>query len=285
MKKHFLIYLAFLVSCSSKEKQSPKPIDYKLKLEQLEAEIIRKDTLLTESIIYFNEIERNLSSIEFTENEIKQFSESKLKESPSDKQALFEKIKRINALRIENTKKMKALQRRLDTIDVAQDEFKELIARLQKKIQSKNETIAELETKLKNGDDRYQKLFVGFQEQQQILNEKESQNKEIEINLNTVYYAMGSEEELDQKGVINLKKKIFSSNKLSFNEKWNDSYFTKVDKNKFQELSFQTKKGYLTSNHPVSSYAIEREGKTTKLIIKDVNLFWKFTKYLIVVTD
>jgi hypothetical protein len=192
-KKLFLIYILFLmVSCTSKENvSSDNQIDYKLRFEQLEAENIRKDTLLTESIIYFNEIERNLSSIEFNENEINRLSSNKEGSKASDKKALFEKIKLINELRIENAMKMKSLQKRLDTMTVAQKEFKELIVRLQDKIHSKDKTISILEQKLKVVDGKYSDLFSEFQKQQEVLDEKQIENKEIVTKINSVFYAIG----------------------------------------------------------------------------------------------
>lgn len=276
-----------MFSCTTKNKDATSnadTVDYKLKFEQLEAENIRKDTLLTESIIYFNEIERNLSSIEFNENEIKRLSKNKEGSSTSDKQALFEKIKLINSLRIENARKMKSLQKHLDTINVAQDEFKELILRLQQKIHSKDKTISALETKLKVVDVKYTELFTEFQDQQKVLDEKQVENKEIITKLNSVFYAIGSEKELEDNLVIDPKKKLFSSNKFKLNEKMDDQYFTKVNKNEFAELSIQAKKCQLVSNHPESSYVIERDGKVSKLKIKDSTQFWKFTKYLVVVS-
>lgn len=285
MKKHFFIFFIFLaVSCTTKETQPSDQVDYKLKLEQLEAENIRKDTLLTESIIYFNEIERNLSSIEFNENEIQRLSRNKEGSTQSDKQALFEKIKLINSLRIENARKMKSLQMHLDTMNVAQDQFKELISRLQHKIELKDKTIAILETKLIEGDVKYTELFTDYQEQQKVLDQKQVENKEIVTKLNSVFYAIGSEKELEDNHVIDSKKKIFSSNKFKLNEKLNDQYFTRANKNEFVELSIHSKKCHVVSNHPESSYEIERNGKVAKLKILDANQFWKFTKYLVIVS-
>ena len=286
MKKLIFICFIFLIaSCSPRtENSTSNQIDYKLKLEELEAENLRKDTLLTESIIYFNEIERNLSSIEFNENEIQRLSRNKEVTNPSDKQELFDKILLINELRIENARKMKSLQKHLDTIDVAQKEFKELILRLQNKIKLKDKKISILETKLKEVDSKYTDLFVDFQEQQRVIEEKESINKDFSSKLNAVYYVIGSEKELEENEVIDLKKKIFSSNKITLNEKLNDHYFTKVEKDNFSELNLNSKKAHLISNHPASSFEIERHGKTATLKIKDVNQFWKFTKYLVIVS-
>lgn len=286
MKKLIFIYFIFLIaSCSPRtENSTSNQIDYKLKLEELEAENLRKDTLLTESIIYFNEIERNLSSIEFNENEIQRLSKNKEYSNPSDKQVLYDKILLINELRIENARKMKSLQKHLDTIDVAQKEFKELILRLQNKIKLKDKKISILETKLKEVDSKYTDLFADFQEQQRVIEEKESINKDFSSKLNAVYYVIGSEKELEENEVIDLKKKIFSSNKITLNEKLNDHYFTKVEKDNFSELNLNSKKAHLISNHPASSFEILRHGKSATLKIKDVNQFWKFTKYLVIVS-
>lgn len=286
MKKLIFIYFIFLIaSCSPRtENSTSNQINYKLKLEELEAENLRKDTLLTESIIYFNEIERNLSSIEFNENEIQRLSKNKEYSNPSDKQVLYDKILLINELRIENARKMKSLQKHLDTIDVAQKEFKELILRLQNKIKLKDKKISILETKLKEVDSKYTDLFADFQEQQRVIEEKESINKDFSSKLNAVYYVIGSEKELEENEVIDLKKKIFSSNKITLNEKLNDHYFTKVEKDNFSELNLNSKKAHLISNHPASSFEILRHGKSATLKIKDVNQFWKFTKYLVIVS-
>lgn len=286
MKKLIFIYFIFLIaSCSPRtENSTSNQINYKLKLEELEAENLRKDTLLTESIIYFNEIERNLSSIEFNENEIQRLSKNKEYSNPSDKEVLYNKILLINELRIENARKMKSLQKHLDTIDVAQKEFKELILRLQNKIKLKDKKISILETKLKEVDSKYTDLFADFQEQQRVIEEKESINKDFSSKLNAVYYVIGSEKELEENEVIDLKKKIFSSNKITLNEKLNDHYFTKVEKDNFSELNLNSKKAHLISNHPASSFEILRHGKSATLKIKDVNQFWKFTKYLVIVS-
>jgi hypothetical protein len=84
--------------------------------------------------------------------------------------------------------------------------------------------------------------------------------------------------------VIDSKKKIFSSSKIKLSEKLNEQYFTRVNKNDFVAISFNSKKGHLVSNHPSTSYVIEREGDVAKLNIKDNAEFWKFTKYLVIVT-
>ncbi len=250
----------------------------------LKSENLKKDSLVTESITYFNEIERNLSNIELKEKEIRsQFSDLKASKQ-NGKEIILEKIKYINDLRLENGRKMYSLQQKLDTIDVAQNEFKEILKRLQLEINQKDKEMTVLQQMLEQKDQQYTKLFADYQKQVTINKERERQSDALAQNLNTAYYTVGSQKELKNNNVISISKKGFSK-RIFLNDNFNESSFTPLKMDETKEINFEGKKVALITDHPESSYQLVNEAGNMKLKITNPSTFWKVSRYLVIVVD
>jgi len=245
-------------------------------VRNLEDKLVEKDSVLNESIMLFNEIEENLAKINLKEDEIR-FRSNDVELAEDGKQWILQEIESINYLREENQKKVGELNKQLANKNVEIAELKNLVANLMNKIEVQEEEIEMLRVELSDLDQEYVELLEAYQEQSQIA-------AETIRELNTVYYAYGSEEELIANEVI-VKEGRFLMRTTALRGDLNDDYFTKVDLTKTDKIEVVGKKVKFITDHPSSSYEIITEGQNHTIQINDPKTFWKVSKYLVVVVD
>lgn len=282
----FVAFAAFSCTGSSEESKN-KGVDLNALHEEiamLKSENLKKDSLVTESITFFNEIERNLSYIEVKEKEIRAHFNDTGRTKRSSKDVILQKIKYINELRLQNGQKMYALQQRLDTLDIAENQFKEILTRLQSDIKQKDKEIAQLQKTLEQKGKEYVALFADYQEQIKINQQQKEAENEIRNNLNTVYYVTGSQKELKSQGIIQVTKKGFSAKKVELNGNFNESQFNLIKMDETKEILVDAKSILLITDHPESSYQVVDEGHKVRLKILNPELFWKISRYLVIQT-
>lgn len=99
--------------------------------------------------------------------------------------------------------------------------------------------------------------------------------------LNKGYYIIGSKTELKNAGVLTgdilRRKKLNRSN-------FGDAGFTEVDVRDFTDITINSKRVEILTEHPKGSYTKESNGKETKIVIKDPTSFWKVSNYLVIQT-
>lgn len=282
----FIVALVFFASCTrSEESFSNQNRSQQDEIDFLKAENLRKDTMVTQSITYFNEIERNLSEIDMQEREIRDAFVKYGQTKVGNKELLLQKIQIMRQLKEDNEEKIVQLQQKVDAMEVARSEFRQLFNKLQSDINEKNKTIEMLQRILDQKDKKYSELYAEYKRQIEINIKQEVINTEMAKEANSVYYCVGTQKELQDNNVINVRKKILRSNELDFKEKFNEAYFVKVEAEAFNELLIDSKSVKLVGNHPENSYKIIREGKKSRLMITEKDSFWKISKYLIIVTD
>ncbi len=245
---------------------------------ELQNKLSEKDSVLNESIMLFNEIEENLARINLKEDEIR-FRSNDVELAEDGKQWILQEIQNINYLREANQKKVRELNGQLENKNLEIAEFKTLIDNLMNKIEVQEEEIELLRVELSNLDKEYVELLEAYQEQSQIA-------AETIRELNTVYYAYGSESELIENGVI-VKEGGFIGigKKTELKGDLNDDYFTKIDLTREDEIEVVGKKVKFITDHPSSAYNITSNGQNHTIKIMDPKSFWKVSKYLVVVVD
>ncbi len=285
--KH-LIYSLFIVTLFMACNTSPETTDsvnsgdseelarLRSEVRDLENKLVEKDSVLNESIMLFNEIEENLAKINLKEDEIR-FRSNDIELAEDGKQWILQEIENINYLREENQKKVGELNKQLANKNVEISELKILVSNLMNKIEVQEEEIEMLRVELSDLDKEYVELLEAYQEQSQIA-------AETIRELNTVYYAYGSEKELIENGVI-VKEGRFLMRKTELRGDLNDEYFTQIDLTKKDKIEIVGKKVKFITDHPSSSYEIISEGQNHTIQINDPKTFWKVSKYLVVVVD
>jgi len=276
------IVLFIIFSCKQETPNSGESsggnTDLENKIKQLELDNAMKDSVINESLAFFNEIQSNLEAIGIRKDEIRAISDNK-EVSVDDKKWILEEIQHINYLREENTGKVRQMQDQMKKNGLKIKELEVMIESLLKDIQWKDEQISLLQNELDNLDKEYSVLFDAYQEQAVKLDQ-------VTDEMNTVYYAYGSSKELQENKIIERKNGFLGmGKKTELTSNMNDSYFTKINAKKKTKINIEGKNLQLITYHPRSSYKLEENGVRTTIVILDASQFWKISKYLVVVID
>lgn len=248
------------------------------KINQLELDIAIKDSVINESLSFFNEIKANLQAIGIRKDEIRAISNND-EISSDDKNWILEEIKHINFLREDNANMVQRMRDQMNNNKVEIKELEVMIESLIKEIQWKDDQISLLQEQLTNFDREYAALFIAYQEQA-------SQIEIMTDEMNAVYYAYGTEEELKENGVIEKKNGFMGIGKKAFlRQDFNEKYFTKTDINKANNLSIEGTGMRFITYHPNTSYEISENEIRTQIKIVDASEFWKVSKYLVLTVE
>jgi chromosome segregation ATPase len=248
------------------------------RIAQLELDNSLKDSVINQSLSFFNEIKSNLEEIGIHKDEIRTISEDPELQS-DDKKWILEQIRHINFLREDNARKVKQLNNELSKNGLKIKELEIMVESLMKEIKWKDEQIDMLQAELDVLDKQYSALFDAYQEQ----------STEIDVltyKLNAVYYSYGSEDELLENTIIEKKNGFIGiGKKLKLSDDFKSDYFTETSASKTTTFTIRGEDARLITAHPASSYEMVVNGATTKVNILDASEFWKVSKYLVVLVD
>lgn len=164
------------------------------------------------------------------------------------------------------------------------------IAQLRQHIEQQDAKIAQLESDLSKAREEIGNLNTQVAETQEQV-KVETQAKEeaqaatvaAENEANKVYYAIGSNKELKDKGL--LSKKFLGTTKV-LKGNFDASYFVTADKRTLKSIPTNAKKVKIWSNMPEGSYRIVGEKDGPKSIeIVNPDKFWSLASHLIIQTD
>lgn len=269
-----------LFSCQQEETTEVSPTDdvestelIKLRnqLAQLQHESKIKDSVINESISFFNEIQDNLAKISVKEDQIRIKSQNP-EISEDDKAWIRQEIQNINYLREKNAKRIRNLQGQVKSKDLRIAELENMIDRLVLDVKSRDEKIEALQIMLGDRDMEYVELFDQYQEQVELA-------LEVMKELNTVYYAYGTIDELVENDVLVREGGFIGiGKKTNIADNFNKEYFQKLDKTKVSQITIVGDKPQIVTDHPSSSYRWE----SNKIVILDATRFWKISRFLVV---
>lgn len=115
-----------------------------------------------------------------------------------------------------------------------------------------------------------------------LTNETARQSTELkqnEADMNKVYYAIGTKNELKDNEILGKNNKVLQGN-------YNQNYFTQADKRFLTSINCMSKKAEVLSNQPADSYRFEdNDGKNKILVITDPERFWNASRYLVIKVD
>ncbi len=252
--------------------------DLENKIAQLQLDLAQKDSMINESLYFFNEIKTNLETISIRKDEIRDLSGNN-EISNNDKEWILEEIKHINYLREENANMIKRMKDQLNKNGIKIAELETMVESLNKEIQWKDEQIDLLQSELHKLDQEYSVLFDSYQEQA-------LQVDELVAEINAVYYAYGTADELSDNGVVEKKNGFIGlGKKIKLKDNLNDQYFTKINASTQKSISIQGDKIRFITNHPTDSYELSKNGQITVIKILKPSDFWKISKYLVVIVE
>ena len=242
---------------------------------------IQKDFETTMGII--NEVENNLQAIRDAEGMMTMQQEGsqrdqvvaellQLKEQMAINHARLDSLNNVLARQNGNNANLRAQVKRLQA-QLAEKE--EMIANLQAQIAEKDGQIANLNTQVETLNTN---LNNANNQIANLNNDLTNQTNE----LNAVYYIGAKAKELKEKGVILSKTKVLKGEVPT-------DVFTRGDMRELTTITFNTKKAFVLSTHAAESYnlvkGVDADGnKIVTLEITNPDLFWKVTRYLVVLT-
>ncbi len=248
------------------------------RIATLEKDNDEKDSMLNNSLEFYNQIRTNLETIALKQHEIK-LRASDPEQTENDKDWILGQINYINFLRVENAKKVTKLSKQLNLKDKKFSELEKMMHDLLQTIDAKEFQLAEFQQELSSINHSYARLFDAYREKDEL-------SESLKDELNTVYYSYGTREELiknqvieQKKGFIGIKKSIRVAGHL------NQKYFSTLDMREDNEIFVEGSKPQFITDHPSDAYTLVPVGKNTKIQIKDPHEFWKVSKYLIVVVE
>lgn len=281
MKQIIAISLvAFLFSCKQDPvntdatpagEKSVEMIQLENQVAQLKLENANKDSVINESLAFFNEIQDNLAKISLKNDEI-QIMSNNPEISIDNREWILQEINNINHLREQNARKVRLLQSKLKNSDLKIASLEETVNKLVLQIRAKDEQIESLQNELGDLDVAYSELFDEYQQQVELA-------LDVMNDLNTAHYAVGTLDELQQNNVV-VKEGGFIGigKKTELADDMNDNYFTKIDIMKKKEITVSGTEPKLITDHPSSSY----NWNGNKLVISNPKEFWKVSKYLVI---
>lgn len=163
---------------------------------------------------------------------------------------------------------LKGVQEIVNKLKTSISEKEQIMDELQQRLGILNET---LETERRTSAEEIQK-------REMTITEKEQQITQQSIEANTIYYVYGTRKELMSKGIMDRKGGLLGIGKVStVKQNIPVEQFTTMNLLENQQITFPaTKKGYsILTNHPATSYKVEKEGDQNILTILDATSFRK----------
>ncbi|MDE6562411.1 MAG: hypothetical protein K2K75_13600 [Muribaculaceae bacterium] len=182
------------------------------------------------------------------------------------------------------------MQARLDKSSGENSVLKKTIADLQARIDKQEEKIADLNIRLEAANAEILQLNeqvikgnADLQAETEAREKAQAEATAAENLANRVYYAIGTNKELKQNGL--LEKKFLGATKVLQGD-FNENYFTAGDKRTLSVINTGGKKVKIWGNVPKDSYEIlDNANGTQSVKILNSKAFWERSPYLIIQID
>ena len=280
MKKlFFMVCCAALLMTGCKDGKNAPGLASVQQTDSLNDVIAQKDSEINEMMGTLNDIEEGFRLINEAENRVALLKNG---EGTSKKQNLKENIQFIAERMKQNRELIAKLQKQLEsstlkggqlkkTIDnltaQLEEKDKQLLA-LREELDKKDIHISELDETIGNLNTNVSNLSADNQQKAETINAQDKQ-------LNTAWYVFGTKKELKGQHILEGGKVM--------NGNFNKNYFTKVDIRNTTEIKLYSKSAKLLTAHPASSYSLTHDAsKQYVLRISNPQIFWSTSKYLVV---
>ena len=292
MKRNLILCLVvvFLASCHNYKRDAGQ---LTILRDSLQNEVNIKDTSIIEFLSDFNKIQESLDSIKQLENLITVKSAQSREMNQRQRDLILEDIALLNTLIQQNKEQIASLQRRLNsansrvgTLDAMVVELEKMVNNLERQIEEKDAEIYALAQHVQKQD-----IDISLLNQRVLEADNENQAKAETIHtqtvqLNTAYYAFGSNKELKANEIIEKTGGLLGIGRTALiKESFNRDYFTEIDIRDIDYIPLMVKKADIISVHPTGSFHISGNRTADTLYIDNKAEFWKASKYLVVLTN
>lgn len=268
-----------LSSCVSRQ----VVVEVESRNDSLALVVSAKDSLINAVFADINAISENLALIKSRENLITVSEEEEGGRRPVEE--IKNDIAAIDRLLRENREKIASLQHSASLLRKANlriEGLEKMISDMEKQLSGKRAEIESLREELTRKGVEVQALTATVAERDSQVEELSSEKIELQNQLNTVYYIVGSEKELRDAQIID--KQGFIGRTLTVGSNSNLDSFTQADSRLLTEVPVGKKKATVVTSHPEDTYQLvtDADKRVEKLLITDPVRFWESSKILIV---
>ena len=280
MKKlFFMVCCAALLMTGCKDGKNAPGLASVQQTDSLNDVIAQKDSEINEMMGTLNDIEEGFRLINEAENRVALLKNG---EGTSKKQNLKENIQFIAERMKQNRELIAKLQKQLESSTLKGGQLKKTIDNLTAQLEAKDKQLLALREELDKKDIHISELdeTIGNLNTNVSNLSADNQQKAETINaqdkkLNTEWYVFGTKKELKGQHILEGGKVM--------NGNFNKNYFTKVDIRNTTEIKLYSKSAKLLTAHPASSYSLTHDAsKQYVLRITNPQIFWSTSKYLVV---
>lgn len=281
-----LIVLIFTVSSCVENSEKFKSIVAQRDSLQLQAQAIESN--YNETIGILNEVEEGFAQIRNAEGKMLKEVQGIEGTSTSRKEQLALQLAQVKEMLEQNKNKIDQLQRQSQQRGKENSTLSQSIKRLQTELEEKTAFIVSLQEELEKKNIRINELSTTVGQLSSDLNQlsevsdkQQQQIKNQDVDMNTVWYVMGTSSELKTSQILSTNGIFRPSTVLD--KAFDQSLFTKVDKRTIKLIPTGSKRVKVLTSHPKESYQLlKADDETVTVEILDQSLFWSVSKYLVI---
>ena len=265
--------------------RGPTPAELAAKAEnaRLLSDLQGRDSLISDMTRSFDEIESNIQLMDEREQILAtNTAEQALGAKKKDK--IVRDLQLMNGLMKESRDRIKELTARLDKSKVDAKGLRAKLKELDLQLAQRDSMITNMKDGLLARDFRIEQINSNLDSIELVVAKREAVIDQQTTELNKAYYVMGTEEELEAKGVLTQEGGFVGIGKHpELSSEALPAKFTLTDVRELHRIPVQSKKAVLVTEHPSSSYEMVKENDMIAYLeIKDPEAFWKLSKYAVV---
>jgi len=287
MKKSVLflgVGAMLLASCSGNQKKIDED---SIRIADLTAEYQEAATFNDSLMLLMGDIYTGLDSINMQEGLLYNMGNG---ENADRRAEIRNNLASIKARLAANKALLTSMEEKIKTSGNENSVMAKTITQLKERIAAQDQKINQLETELATAKGQIETLNTQVAEGQEQVKtetaakeEAEESSSKAENEANRVYYAIGTNKNLKEKGL--LEKKFLGATKV-LKGNFDASYFVTADKRTLSAIPTNSKKVKIWSNMPADSYKIVGEKDEPKTIqITNPTRFWSLTNHLVIQID
>jgi cell division protein FtsB len=280
-----LLLAAMLVGCSGDLEK--KVAELQKRNAELAQDSATKTAYIEDVTRAINSVQSNIDSIEIKAAAVRRTSSDVEKSGGTQK--LTDDFSAINAYLRDNAQKINDLQAKLKSSRVKIKGLETMVATLTKTVAEKEKQILDLQQEVTrlNGEVAFKGEEIKRKDDQ--LKAKDDQIGGYRKEINTVYYIVGTKDDLVKKGIVESKGGFLGIGRKTLLQKDFDlTKLTNADLTTLSEIPINRDPDSIEiiTPHASDSYSLEKSGKNqTTLKIKSAQSFWQKSKSLVILID
>lgn len=283
MNKIFLVLIlastSLIFSCKDESESKNNSIN------TIEKKYVTRDSILESYVTTINEIQDNLDSIKSKEKIIN--NNSKDISNKTTAELILDDLATIDNYMATNKQKMELLKSKIKSQDTSLNKSNALVVSIYKLFERANKDLELRDMELGDIKDHLGKINTELKNMTNTINEKTKESSKKTIELNTAYYAIGTEKELLKKGIITGEGGFIGIGKsMKMNTDFIQNYFRKINIKVNTTIDINSKSAKLITVHPNNSYKIVGTKKHVDSIeITNNKDFWAASKFLVILVS